>query len=72
MKKLLSCILVLALLCGQYYTSARFRDLGAFWLLQKLITKIEDGVIYYDDAGRIKAVNHGASKLLGQSSVNLC
>ncbi len=64
--------LFLALLCGQYYTSARFRDLGASWFLQKLITKIEDGVIYYDDAGRIKAVNHGASKLLGQSSINLC
>ena len=64
--------LFLALLCGQYYTSARFRDLGAYWFLQKLITKIEDGIIYYDDAGRIKAVNHGAAKLLGQSSINLC
>lgn len=64
--------LFLALLCGQYYTSARFRDMGAFWFLQKLITKIEDGIIYYDDAGRIKAVNHGATKLLGQSSINLC
>ena len=63
--------LFLALLCGQYYTSARFRDLGAYWFLQKLITKIEDGIIYYDDAGRIKAVNHGASKLLGQSSISL-
>ena len=64
--------LFLALLCGQYYTSARFRDLGAYWFLQKLITRIEDGIIYYDDAGRIKAVNHGAAKLLGQSSINLC
>jgi len=64
--------LFLALLCGQYYTSARFRDLGAYWFLQKLITKIEDGIIFYDDAGRIKAVNHGAAKLLGQSSINLC
>ena len=63
--------LFLALLCGQYYTSARFRDMGAYWFLQKLITKIEDGIIYYDDAGRIKAVNHGATKLLGQSSTNL-
>ena len=64
--------LFLALLSGQYYTSARFRDLGSYWLLQKLITKIEDGVIYYDEEGRIKAVNHGAAKLLGQTSVSLC
>lgn len=63
--------LFLAVLCGQYYTSARFRDLGAHWFLQKLINKIEDGIIYYDEAGRIKAVNHGATKLLGQSSISL-
>jgi len=63
--------LFLAVLCGQYYTSARFRDLGAHWFLQKLINKIEDGIIYYDEAGRIKAVNHGATKLLGQSSMSL-
>lgn len=64
--------LFLAVLCGQYYTSARFRDIGAYWFLQKLINKIEDGIIYFDDAGKIKAVNHGATKLLGQSSVSLC
>lgn len=63
--------LFLAVLCGQYYTSTRFRDLGAHWFLQKLINKIEDGIIYYDEAGRIKAVNHGATKLLGQSSISL-
>ena len=63
--------LFLAVLCGQYYTSTRFRDLGAHWFLQKLINKIEDGIIYYDETGRIKAVNHGATKLLGQSSISL-
>ena len=62
----------LAVLCGQYYTSARFKDKSSFWFLQKLISKIEDGIIYFDDAGRIISVNHGASKLLGQSSINLC
>ncbi|WP_298769599.1 ATP-binding protein, partial [uncultured Fibrobacter sp.] len=64
--------LFLSVLCGQYYTSARFRDMGAYWFLQKLINKIEDGIIYYDEAGKIKAVNHGATKLLGQSSISLC
>lgn len=64
--------LFIAVLCGQYYTSARFRDMGAYWFLQKLINKIEDGIIYYDEAGKIKAVNHGATKLLGQSSISLC
>ena len=64
--------LFIAVLCGQYYTSARFRDMGAYWFLQKLINKIEDGIIYYDDSGKIKAVNHGATKLLGQSSISLC
>jgi signal transduction histidine kinase len=64
--------LFLAVLCGQYYTSARFRDTGAYWFLQKLINKIEDGIIYFDDSGKIKAVNHGATKLLGQSSISLC
>ena len=63
--------LFLAIICGQYYTSARFRDKSAFWFLQKLISKLEDGVIYYDDRGRIEYVNRGASKLLGQSSVSL-
>ena len=64
--------LFISVLCGQYYTSARFRDMGAYWFLQKLINKIEDGIIYYDDSGKIKAVNHGATKLLGQSSISLC
>lgn len=64
--------LFLAVLCGQYYTSARFKDKSSFWFLQKLISKIEDGIICFDDAGRITSVNHGASKLLGQSSINLC
>ena len=63
--------LFLAILCGQYYTSARFRDKSAYWFLQKLISKLEDGVIYFDDRGRIEYVNRGASKLLGQSAASL-
>ena len=65
-------MLFLAVLCGQYYTSARFKDKSSYWFLQKLISKIEDGIICFDDAGRITSVNHGASKLLGQSPINLC
>ena len=45
------------------------------------ITKLSDGAFkgtvcwtadLYDEAGKIKAVNHGATKLLGQSSISLC
>lgn len=64
--------LFLAVLSGQYYTSARFRDKSAYWFLQKLISKIEDGVIYFDDRGKIEYANYGASKLLGQSAASLC
>ena len=63
--------LFLAILCGQYYTSARFRDKSAYWFLQKLISRLDDGIIYFDDRGRIEYVNRGASKLLGQSSASL-
>ena len=64
--------LFLAVLSGQYYTSARFRDKSAYWFLQKLISKLEDGVIYFDDRGKIEFANYGASKLLGQSAASLC
>lgn len=61
----------LAILCGFYYTSSLFRDKSSFWLLQKLISKMESGVIYYDNDGRIENVNSGAMKLLGLSSTSL-
>ena len=48
-----------------------FRDKSSFWLLQKLISKTENGVIYYDNDGRIENVNSGAIKLLGLSSTSL-
>lgn len=64
------CILM-AILCGFYYTSNMFRDKSSFWLLQKLISKTENGVIYYDNDGRIENVNSGAMKLLGLSSTSL-
>ena len=63
--------LLLSILSGQYYTSARFRDKSAFWFLQKLVSKLEDGVIYYDNRGRIEYVNQGASKLLNQPASSL-
>lgn len=61
----------MAILCGFYYTSSLFRDKSSFWLLQKLISKMENGVIYYDNDGRIENVNSGAMKLLGLSSTSL-
>ena len=63
--------LFLSILSGQYYTSARFRDKSSYWFLQKLESKLEDGIIYFDNRGRINYANYGASKLLGQSSVSL-
>lgn len=63
--------LFLAVLCGFYYTSSLFKDKSSFWLLQKLISKMEDGVIYYDNDGKIEYVNHGAVSLLGQTMSSL-
>lgn len=59
----LLCIL-LAILCGQYFTSIRFRDHSALWLLRKLVSKMEDGIIYFDNNGKIFYFNQGAVKLL--------
>lgn len=55
----------LAILCGQYYTSYTFKNKGAFWFLRKLISKMEDGIIYFDDYGKIDFASGGAGKLLG-------
>ena len=63
--------LFLAVLCGFYYTSSLFKDKSSFWLLQKLISKMEDGVIYYDNDGKIEYANHGAVSLLGQTTSSL-
>ncbi len=59
---------ILTFVCGQYYTSATAQNKGAHWFLQKLISKMEEGIIYYNDFGKIDFVNGGACKLLGMKA----
>ncbi len=61
----------LMFLSGQYYSSISFKNKSSFWFLRKLISKMEDGIIYFDDDGKINYVNQGAVKLLGISSDSL-
>lgn len=63
--------IMFTLLCGQYFTSVSFKNKSSYWFLNKLISKLEDGIIYYDDAGRIMYINQGGAKLLGMTSSNL-
>lgn len=55
----------LTILCGQYYTSISFKNKSSFWFLRKIISKMDDGVIYFNDDGKIEYGNQGAAKLLG-------
>jgi len=61
----------LVFLCGQYYSSISFKNKSSLWFLRKLISKMEDGIIYFDDDGKINYANQGATKLLGMSSDSL-
>ncbi|MCF0222348.1 MAG: PAS domain S-box protein [Fibrobacter sp.] len=61
----------LAFLCGQYYSSISFKNKSSLWFLRKLISKMEDGIVYYDDNGRINYANQGAAKLLALSTESL-
>lgn len=61
----------LTLLCGQYYTSVSYKNKSSYWLLNKLISRMEEGIIYFDDNGQIVHANQGAAKLLGISSTNM-
>lgn len=56
---------MLTVMCGQYFTSTNVRNKGSLWFLNKLISKMEDGIIYFDDFGKIDFVNSGGCKLLG-------
>lgn len=61
----------LTLLCGQYYTSVSYKNKSAYWFLNKLISRMDEGIIYFDDNGQIEYANQGAAKLLGVSTTNL-
>lgn len=61
----------LVFLCGQYYSSISFKNKSSLWFLRKLISKMEDGIIYFDDDGKINYANQGAVKLLGIPSDSL-
>lgn len=61
----------LTLLCGQYYTSVSYKNKSSYWLVNKLISKMEEGIIYFDDNGQIEHANQGAAKLLGISTTNM-
>ncbi|MCF0222824.1 MAG: PAS domain S-box protein [Fibrobacter sp.] len=61
----------LAILCGQYYTSVAFQNKSSLWFLRKLVSKTDNGVIYYSEDGRINYANPGAIKILGLPSSNL-
>lgn len=63
--------LLLAIICCLYYTSALFKEKGSFWFLQKLISKLEEGIIFFNDDAKIIFANRGASLLLGQMSTSL-
>lgn len=56
---------MITIMSGQYYTSTSMKNKGASWFLSKLISKMEEGIIYFDDFGKIDFVNGGACKLLG-------
>lgn len=60
--------LMLTVICGQFYTSANYKDRSALWFLRKLNSKMEDGIFYFDNDGKIEYANQGAVKLLGYSS----
>ena len=64
-------IVMLTVMCGQYYTSTNVRNKGAYWFLNKLISKMEDGIIYFDDFGKIDFVNSGACNLLGMKAEDI-
>lgn len=61
----------LTMLCGQYYTSMTFKNKTSYWFLNKLISKMEEGVIYFNDNGQIEYANQGAAKMLGISTTKL-
>lgn len=56
---------LVTIMSGQYFTSTTVKNKGASWFLSKLISKMEDGIIYFDDFGKIDFINGGACKLLG-------
>lgn len=63
--------LFLTFLCSQYYTSISFKNKSSLWFLRKIISKMDDGIIYFDDDGKIEYANQGAVKLLAIPADNL-
>ncbi|MCQ2122908.1 MAG: ATP-binding protein [Fibrobacter sp.] len=63
--------LFLTFLCGQYYTSISFKNKSSLWFLRKIISKMDDGIIYFNDDGKIEYANYGAVKLLDTSAESL-
>lgn len=56
---------------GLYHTSIIAKNKGSHWFLRKLISKMEDGIIYFDDFGKIDFVNGGACKLLNMKAEDM-
>lgn len=53
----------IALLSGQYFTSLSFKNKSAFWLMNKIVNQVNDGIIYYYSDGRIKSANAPAIQM---------
>ena len=51
------CSILLALLAIQYFTSITYKNKSSYWLLNRIINQISDGIIYYHSDGRIKSAN---------------
>ncbi len=63
--------ILLTILCGQYYTSTSFKNKSSLWFLRKIISKMDDGIIYFNNDGKIEFANQGALKILGYPSDSL-
>lgn len=63
--------ILLTFLCAQYHTSVAYKSKSSYWFLNKLISKMEEGIIYYDNNGQVVYSNMGAANLLGLSNTSL-
>ena len=55
---------LMAILCGQYFTSISFKNKSASWFLDKLREKINDGIINVNYKGEIIYANSAALSIL--------
>lgn len=63
--------LFLAILCGQYFTSVSFKNKSFYWFLNKLLDKMGDGIIYFNDKGLVEYANQAAVNLLQTTKEDL-